>query len=336
MISGATSIVPALGGMGVWSLIWSGLLGRIVNVLFLLKVARQKPKVAMDRRIARDLGAYGVKVSGNDIISYFSTQISNLLISRFLGAAKVGLFNKAFSLQSIPDQIIIGSTYRTVFRALSKVQDDKNMSQYIFYRSVALLGVYTWPIYMGFCWVADPMIYVLYGSKWIDASEPLRILSLIGFMYCIGYQSGAVIAAQNRLGREMIIQTEKLAYLALACLVGMKWGITGVAWATIPVHIYTTIRTARLANSCIDSTFGGLIRSLKPAFLLNSILFFVLWLCHLLLVNTLAFLGPAFYTAFMIVAGGVSYSLAFLFLPIAALTTESNRWKRLIGLSRAS
>ncbi len=335
LITGVTSIILALVGMGVWGLVIAGILGSIINTLLLLWVARQKPEFAIDMEIARSLGAYGVKVSANDIIAYLSKQVSNLIISRFLGAASVGLFNKAFSLKSIPDDIILGSAYQTVFRALSKVQDDRGKSQYLFYRSIAILALYTWPIYMGLCWVAHPLIYVLYGTKWVAASEPLRVLSLVGFSYCIGYQCGAVVAAQNKLGRELIIQTEQLILLALACFVGMNWGITGVAWAMIPVHIYVGARILRLANSCIGTTVSGLIRHLKPAFLLNGILFLVLWLCHFILANKLSFLGPAFYLVCMVLAGTLSYSLAFLFLPIEALSTEATRWKRIIGLVQA-
>jgi O-antigen/teichoic acid export membrane protein len=249
-----------------------------------------------------------------------------------LGPAKVGLFNKAFSLRSIPDDVLLGSAYQTVFRALSKEQDDRSKSQYIFYRSITLLSVYTWPVYIGFWWVANPLINVLYGAKWIAAAEPLKILSLIGLLYCIGYQSGAVIAAQNRLGRELIIQIEKMILLGIGCYIGMRWGLSGVAWSMFPVHIYTTIRTFRLANSCIGTSFFDLLLALKPAIILNIILFVGLFLFDMIFYYFFDFSNEFIYLGYMIFIGVLIYSLSFLYLPITSLSTEADRWKKYLKL----
>ena len=215
----------------------------MLNVFLLFLAGRQKPVIRFDRNISLDLGVYGVKVSGGNILSYLNKQISNLMLSKFLGASQVGLFNKASSLKAIPESVLLGSAYQTIFRALSTVQDDKNQSQYIFYRSVSLLAVYSWPIFMGMWWLAEPLISILYGQKWLPAADPLRVLSLAGFISCIGYQSGAVIAAQNRIGRELIIMLEKMLFLVIGCYIGMGWGLVGVAWATVLIEFYSVART---------------------------------------------------------------------------------------------
>ena len=328
LITGLFSIGMAFMGMGVWSLIYSGIIGSCLNVSLLFLAGRQRPNIGFNKQISLDLGLYGVKVTAGNIISYLNKQISNFMLSKFLGAAQVGLFNKANSLRFIPEDIIMGSAYQAIFRALSSLQDDKNKSLYIFYRSIGLLAVYSWPIYIGIWWVAEPLVLVLYGQKWGLAILPLQVLSLAGFIACIGYQCGGVIAAQNRLGKQLLIKIEQMILLIIGSYVGMNWGLCGVAWAIVVIRYCIDLQNFRLAAQCIDIKFMDLLISLKPAFILNAILFVELVIINALFNHFSIPKNGILYLFIMSGSGFALYSILFLYLPIKDLKIESDRWKK--------
>jgi O-antigen/teichoic acid export membrane protein len=327
------SILMALKGMGVWSLVTGGLAGSLASMLLLLVVTCWIPAIRYDITTAKRLGAYGIKVSTNEIITYLRNQTANLIISRQLGPSMTGLYNKADSLSIMPIQITGRSTYQTVFRALSGIQDEVSKSRYIYFRTITLLSVYTLPVSIGMIWVAEPLIVTLYGTKWIDSALPLQILSLASLFRCISNPSGAVIAAQNRLGYEIRIQVETWIVLTLGCLAGLRWGIPGVAAGILPCYVYLALRMSWLANTCVRAGFIDLVRSLVPALLLNSILTAALLVTYVAMPADLQSTHPPLYVLTMTSVGGLVYILSFMYLPIPALSSEALRWKRLLRLA---
>lgn len=227
IIGGIVSIAFALFDYGPWSLVLGGLAGSIANLALFYWHTRWVPGFAYERESARRLGGFGIRMSVNSIIDYLRKQIPNIIVARVQGPAMVGLFNKSDSLASLPVEIFSGSVYQTTFRALSSIQDNAAESRRLYEKALALVLVYTLPIYVGFIWTAQTFIVVVYGDKWIDSAAALQILSSAGLFRCVSNLSGAVVAAQNRLGHEMRIQTETTVLLAAGCLLGVQYGLEG-------------------------------------------------------------------------------------------------------------
>ena len=334
MIFGSsTSIVLALMDMGTWALIYGGLVGPVISTILLYYFTRWRPRIRFIPSVARRLGGYGIKMSLNAIILYLRQQTSNLIISHQLGPSLLGLFNKANSMSALPAQMISGSAYQTVFRALSSEQENLDRSKYIYTRTIALVAVYTLPFYTGLLWLAEPFIVTIYGSKWVGTALPLQILALSGLFRIISSPSGALIAAQNRLGHEIRIQIETWILLVIGCFIGLHWGIVGIAWGILPSFAYLALRLAWLANECVRGTFSELFHSLIPALLLNSALMGILLIVHTVLPSGTSSDRPAIYLLTMSGIGGAAYILLFLFAPIPALASESLRWKQKLRLS---
>lgn len=327
------SITLAYFKFGVWSLVLGGIFGGLVNSLLFKYMTGKSPNIYLCKHSSRRLGGYGIKFSIIDIIIHFRNQTANLLLSRLSGPSYVGLYNKADSLSTLPFQTISGTTYQTVFTALSKEQDNLDKSKYIYYRTITLVTVYAMPFYIGLLWLAEPFIQTVYGSKWIEAALPLQILATTGLFMCISNASGAVVAAQNQLGHEIRIQIESWIILTIGCLIGIKWGIAGVAVGIIPSKIYLAIRMNWLANKCILGKLSDLVRSLTPAATINGGLMLVLGLTHITIPENYVTLHPAIYLATMSAVGGLFYGLVFLYAPIEALSAEAMRWKRKLKLA---
>ncbi len=322
----SSSIIMALNEFGVWSLIFGSLIGTTVTLVLLKQTTKWVPLICFNKNSIQKLGGYGIKISTNEIILHLRNQAPNLIISRLLGADQVGLFNKGDSTATLPVSMISGSTYQTVFRALSTIQTDLDQSKYIYFRTITLVSIYTFPFYIGLFWIAEPFILFVYGEKWIDSSLPLQILTITGFFRSLTIPSGAVIAAQNRLGKEIIIQIQALVLFIIASIIGVKWGIIGVAMALIPCYLFFTLRMTNLANQCITGNYSDLAKALQPAAILNSFLFIVLLIVDYLLPEGLRASSPGIYLLIFITVGGLTYASLFLSAPIPRLDAEKKRW----------
>lgn len=327
---GVSSCLMAWIGMGVWSLTLSGLAGAILKNLLLSRFTPVRLNPSLNFGIMRKHSGYGAKITVNEFLTYLIRESKNLLISKLAGPGFLGLFNKGESLSRLPNQLLVSSTMQPLFRAMSKVQDDLDTTKYMFHRTITLLSVYTFPLYVGFWWVAEPFILVVYGEKWVAASEAMRILILIGALLNILTPCGVLLDAQNRLGQEMVALVIRLFITILAIYIGLDWGLSGVAWALVFTYIFSTIYYYVLVSRVIPTGVVDLLRSLLPGLSLASLLALTLAVVDHLLAETRT-THPAIYLMTMTASGAIVYSTAFLYLPIKAISTEAQRWRQLLN-----
>ena len=335
LVASAVSIGMAYAGFGVWSLIFGGIASAVTHMTLLIPLAGWQPGLSLELRRGRDIARYGMLVSVTDILTYLRHQVSAFVLSRTLGPASVGLYNKGESLSRMPHSFITSSVYQVLLRAMAAEQDNLDKCRYLFYRGIALVAVYATPFYLGFLWLAEPLVRGVYGEKWVEAAAPLTILALAWPFWLMNRLSGAVLAALNWLGREALVQASTLAVTVLAVLIGLPYGIEGIAWAVVGAAAYSALHIHWLAIRRLQADWGGYVRALAPAAILNLALLAALLVLDHALPSGIRRHDLA-YLAIMATGGGLVYALCFLYLPISALQTEQTRWKATLRLERVS
>ncbi len=326
LCTGVSGVLMAWSGMGVWSLVLSGLVGALVSNITLKLVTPMKLRLTLNFTVMRRHSSFGFKITVNNLLSYLSRESKNLVLSKLAGPVFLGIFNKAESLARTPNALMVPATMQPVFRAMSKVQDDLNETKYIFYRSITLLTVYTTPCYVGLWWVAGPFIEVVYGEKWLMVIEPLRIYAIAGLFFNVMFPCGKLLDAQNRLIQQMVVLAARLVIVIAACVVGLRWGLEGVAWGVVLSHVINTVAVYYLVCRTIATRIADLFNALLPGLMLNAMLFSFLTVMHYVLTSVNA-ITPAIYLLLMSLAGAAFYGMIFLFTPIPSIRSEADRWR---------
>lgn len=331
--SSLVSIALALRGYGIWSLVIGGIVGSLLSIALAGHFAHWRPGLSANIARGRHLASYGLMVSATDIVNYLREQSVIFILSRTMGPASVGLYNKGDSLARMPHLLITGSVYKVNFRAMASEQDNLDKGAYLFFRSIALVAVYATPFYVGLLWTAEPLVVGLYGENWRAAAIPLAILALAWPFWLLGNLAGAVLAAHNWLHRELVVQVSSLLVMVLLVLIGLSWGLAGVAVAIVGASAYTAVYMQWLAVQCLKTRWRHYLGALLPAVVLNVPLAAFLYVLDHLLDGRIA--GDYAYLAVMVTGGALVYGTLFFALPLAALETERARWwERLKGLRR--
>ena len=333
VIAGVASVSLALNGFGPWSLVFGGLAGEVTSMIILRWLVVWRPAIYFNLEIARPLSRYGVKTSINEILVYFRGQTCNFLLAKFSNPANVGLFNKADSLHMLPLTVIGSSVYQPIFRSLSLIQDNKDKTRYVYLKTVSLMMLYMLPFYVGLYWLAEPFIYLVYGESWLGAVPVLKIFAFLGVLFCVGYPAGAILAAQDWLGREIYMQLISLMILIAGCFVGFDWGVIGIAWAVVVSRLYSVTHMFWLVQKCIGVKLIDLINSARSSLLLNVIVFVVLYGVDILLLNLGVSPRTLTYFSGMVTVAVFIYILIFLFVPLKGLVDESSRWRKVLRIS---
>jgi len=329
-VSGAASVAMAALGMGVWGLTLAGLLGAVVSNVLYFFATPLRARLCFDRGVWGRHSTYGFQVTAGDFLSQLKVDSISLIISKLVGPAALGIFNKADSLVRMPNRLIVPPTSQAVFRAMSMMQDDLDKTKYLFFRTIALLLVYIGPCLVGLWWVAEPVIDVLYGVKWLPAAEPLRVLVVVGFIRVIFIPCGLVLSAQNRMTQKIVIDAVGLALAVAGSLIGLRWGLTGVGWGLVVSHLVYAMCLYAAVMRIIPAHASDFLKAVGPALLLNSILLASLAATHHLLV-AFGVTQSLPYLAAMVAVGVTTYGCAFLLIPIPALRGETDRWREKIA-----
>jgi len=329
-IGSLASIVLAARGHGPWSLVWGGLISSVTLAVLSVGTYPGFVRFRFREEIFKELGAYSAKLTLNDVTSYLRNQTSNFLLGALAGASSVGLYNKADSLAKLP-QTISGAVYDPVFRGLSRLSGDLGQARQLYYRAITLLAVYMLPLYFGLIWLAEPFILLVYGEKWLPAATPLKILCAGGVFACVGHPAGAVLAAHNWLGRELVVQLNATALVAAACIGGLRWGLEGVACGALLAWGYSTLHLLVLCNRCIGTRATDVLRSLAPALGLATAMNAALFVAHETLGEFMGGTHSASYLFAMTFAGLLVYGGCFLLVPIPAVASEAARWRSVLN-----
>ncbi|MCZ6836564.1 MAG: MOP flippase family protein [Planctomycetota bacterium] len=236
LVSGSVAIGLAFAGFGVWALISQILLRNLLLTIAFWGQTRWSPRWMFSVTALREMLAYSVHVLGFQTADYWSMRIDHFLIGSFLGAAPLGLYTKGFEMMMLPVRQIGAMATRVMFPAFSKIQDDPARMKAIYLKSIGCIALVAFPVILGLGVAADSIIPTLLGPQWVETIPLIRILCLIGAVHAIGTTTSWIYMSTGRTGLMFKWGLFVGMMKTVAIVIGLRWGILGVAWASFVVQ----------------------------------------------------------------------------------------------------
>ena len=271
------SIGLALMGFGVWSLVIGSCAGQLLRAALLWWYYRPwiwlKPQ-KWDRDILRGMFKYGLPSMGNGLLRYAQGQISTLVIGRQLGAASVGIYNKAVNLTGRLSDMLTTSIFGNVlFPSYAKIQDDRPRLARAYLKSTKMVFLMIVPISVGLAITAPLLVPVLLGPQWIEMIPIWQIFSLFGLTRPISTNSAPIFQAvgqpQRNLSAGMVLLVIKLPLILL--LVG-PYGSVGVAVAVTLASVIAMLFNVFQVNQIMPGTALKTFTQSMPFFLAGGLM----------------------------------------------------------------
>jgi PST family polysaccharide transporter len=233
----AIAIPFALAGFGVWSLVFSNLANSLIATVLYWRFGRWAPKFQFDSAEIRSIGKFSLNLSGFGAVNYFARNADNIVVGRFLGKDGLGFYQMAYTLMLYPVQNISSVMGQVLLPAFSRIQDDNERFRSAYLKSCMLTGLITFPVILGMCAVADPLIRLILGAKWIPAISTFQILAPVGMMQSIQTGVGHIYVAKGRTDWMFRWAIGSTPVLVACFLVGARYGVSGVATAYACVYL---------------------------------------------------------------------------------------------------
>ena len=219
---GGVGVVMAWRGYGVWSLVGASLSHGIFSGIMAYAMTRHSVRLYFNWTHYRPLLAYGGRISVTSFLEFLTSSLDTMVIGRVLGAALLGVYNRAYMLISLPLFLITTSVSKVIFPAFSQLQAQLEKLRTVYLASITLVAAVVLPLSAGMAVAAPELVRSLLGPGW-DASVPvLRLMSVPVSLSLITMFAGVMCDARARLNQKIVINL-----ITLATLMGLFWVLRG-------------------------------------------------------------------------------------------------------------
>lgn len=255
VISGATSIVLALKGIGVWALVTNTVLQSLITTVLLWKVSKWRPLPIFSIKSLKSLFAYGSKILVAGILNSVFKNIYFLVIGRFFQAESLGYYTRANQFTNLPLNTITLVITKVTYPVFSSIQDDIPKLTIGYTKSIRMLSAVALPL-MGIMYIiARPIIMIVLGDKWLPVVPYWQIMCLYSWIYVVYTINNLIITAKGYSGYYLRIQITNKILIVLSILVTYRYGITTMIYghmaATIVTYIIGSLYLKKIMNISI-------------------------------------------------------------------------------------
>jgi PST family polysaccharide transporter len=226
----------ALGGLGVWTLVVGYLVGPAVRSAATFAFAPWLPRFRIGGERVREVVRFSLATLGIRFMWSLREAANSLILGKVTGqVATVGLYNMADDVAHLPGQKISPAINMLTSPVMAELQNDIDSLREAFYRAVRLTAAIVVPTSAGIALVADDMVAVLLGPKWLAAGPLIRLISLYAAVRAVDGMLPNVMFARRR--ERFLFWYTVLLLIAMpgAAILGAIWdGATGL------IVLYTT------------------------------------------------------------------------------------------------
>ena len=272
------AIVMATMGYNYWALV-GGLIARSIILLLLTFFSCPWIPGRMQRGAGvRNMLKFGGHITGAHILGYLSRNLDGILIGRFIGAAPLGLYNKAQHTLMQPITQIRTPVTSLSLPVLSSLKNDPDRFQNYFKRLLDIISSLAMPISV-YCFLeSEFLIRLILGPNWMEAVPVFRILAIGGIFLSTSFVPGIVMISCGFSKRYMQLSLVTSGITAASFVVGLPFGINGIAVAytianfliLIPLVIYG-FRGTPIRLRLVAETMAGPVASTVVAGLVSYI-----------------------------------------------------------------
>jgi O-antigen/teichoic acid export membrane protein len=266
--SGALAVGLALAGWGVWSLVAQSVAGAVFTAALMLPLSGFNPLSPAARPAwarLRELARFSAPLTGYQILNFFSRNLDDVLIGRFLGAQALGYYGMAYRIMMFPLQKVSGIVGRVSFPTFASMGDDVARIRPVYLKSVQYIALLTFPLMAAVMVTAPELTRAAFGPQWAPVAPLVRVLALAGMAGAVGTTVGSLFLARGRSGLMLAWEVIASCVYILAIVAGLWWGLMGVAVAYTAASLALWPISHAVANRLIDLRMGPFLRALVPA-----------------------------------------------------------------------
>jgi PST family polysaccharide transporter len=260
------SVVLAMLGFGLWSLVLGRVVGELVFPTLLVVMAPHSTRPSYQRRVAVSMLRSGRGFIAQSVFSFVEQNSDYAVVGRTLGAKALGIYSLGFRIGQVPYSSIVEPVAQATFPGFARMRERGEDLGGAYLTLLRLSSVCVVPLGMMTAGAAGPFVRTLLGPRWNAVIGVLPLLAFWGTAHALAgtigwFVSGVGFAA--RLGRAYACLV-LLSIPVLVVAVG-RFGIRGAAITMLGNATVTVAIGVRIASRGAGVPWRSQWKAVRPA-----------------------------------------------------------------------
>lgn len=269
VVSGVVGIAMALKGYGVWSLVGQQISRQLMNSVMLWFFNRWRPSIMFSVTSFKELFGFGWKLLVSGLIDTIWKQVYQVVIGKCYNAETLGQYTRADQFNMIFSSNLTAVVHRVSYPVLSKIQDEKERLKQAYRKVIKTTMLVTFPCMLGLAAVAEPMVLVLIGDKWLPCVHYLQIICFSGMLYPLHALNLNMLQVKGRsdvyLILEIVKKTIAVGPILLGIFINIYWMLIGSVFTGFIAYYLN----GHFSGREIDYPCREQIKDIMPSFLIS-------------------------------------------------------------------
>jgi len=242
------TIILACLGWRYWALVGGMLASALAGTLLTFLFCPWIPGPMRKGTGVRNMLKFGGHVTGFNFVNYFARNADNILIGKFIGPEALGIYARAYQLLMLPITMMSGPLSNVAVPALCRLKEDRERLHRYYLHILYMLSLLAGPI-VGIAFLASKdIVIILLGPTWAPVGDVFKYLTIGGLLQPLYNTQAWLHLAVGRADRVLIWGLIGTPIIVGSFLVGLIWGINGVAFCYSMAIIVTTIGSLSYAG----------------------------------------------------------------------------------------
>ncbi len=271
LCSGAAGVALALSGAGLWALVGQQLCYQLVNCAALALQVRWHPRATFSWALARRHYRFGWKLLASGLLDQGYQGLSDLVVGARFSTGELGYVSQGKRYPAALGSMLDGAIQPVMLSAVARSQDDPGAVRRLVKRALKTSTFLVFPAMALFALVAEPVVLLLLGERWLPAVPFLQ-------MYCLVYALLPVhttnLQAINGVGRSDLFLglevAKKALGVAVLCITAFAIGdVYAVVAGYMLTGVVSTFINAWPSRRVLGYGYAEQVRDVAPALLLS-------------------------------------------------------------------
>lgn len=215
-----------------WALVIGTLVSQATNVITSYLVLPFRPRITFLH--SREFFSYSAWLAASQITNTLNWRFDYLLIGKVLGGSALGYYTVGSNLARLPTREATLPLTQTIFPSFAGIRDDPMRLAAAYQRVQALVSAIALPAGIGVATIADPLIRLTLGEKWVPAVFIIQSLASVYALQTLGSLVQPLGMAKGETRLLFMRDTQMLLVRVPIIFAGlMLYGMPGVIFCRV-------------------------------------------------------------------------------------------------------
>lgn len=233
LLSGIIGITMAYCGFGVWSLVGQQLSRQTFLMCGYWIAGKWRPRWMFSRTCFIDLFGFGSKLLVANLINSIFKDSFLTVIGKIYSPRDLGFYNRAEQFNTILSSNFGQIVRKVSLPSLSQIQDDEVRLRATYRKLMRYIAILSFAAVFTLAAIAEPLIIVLIGEKWLPSVKLLQIMSLYAAIYPLNMLNLNVLNLRRRSDYLLKLEIIKKILFIPVIAVGFFFKLEVMLWAAV-------------------------------------------------------------------------------------------------------